>query len=112
MPFNVTTLDDVTVLSLVGEIDLYGALELKKQINEIVDEEIKKIMINLSELDHLGSPGLGGILYAQNKMTEAGGRMVLTGINENIGKILKISKVTSVLIICKDEKEALNTLRS
>jgi anti-anti-sigma factor len=57
-------LGDYTVLSLKGEINLYMAGELRRDIQSALQSDtVRKVAIDCSELQHIDSSGLGLLVH-------------------------------------------------
>lgn len=58
-----TTLQGETALfTLSGTIDEEGAAALKQQFNTLPHSQIKELVIDLAEVSHIGSSGIGKLL--------------------------------------------------
>jgi len=53
------TKDDVVILDISGEIDLYNAPEIKDIINSLIEEKKFNVIINLEKVTYITLQGLG-----------------------------------------------------
>lgn len=83
---------------------LSGRLETAtaSQLQEVVDEEhsgILYLQIDMENLEYVSSAGLRVLLSAGKKMKAADGTMIITGANEEIKKVFKITGFDTILNI-------------
>jgi len=75
------------VLKPIGRIDTVTAPELAAAIEL---DGVKELEFDLSEVDYISSAGLRIFLGSQQKMTGAGGKMVLSGVKPIVRDIFDI----------------------
>jgi anti-sigma B factor antagonist len=77
--FSIKRSDDptgVVVLALSGELDVTSAPELEKCLNELMAEAHTRVVLDLSELSFVDSPGISVLVKAKQE-AEAKGRLLL-----------------------------------
>ena len=79
--------DGKLVLKPAGRIDTVTAPELAAAIEL---DGVKELEFDLSEVDYISSAGLRIFLGSQQKMTGAGGKMVLSGVKPIVRDIFDI----------------------
>ena len=102
--------NDVVVIKLVGNLDTNTAPEAEQAINEWLEKESKKMVINLQESKYVSSAGLRVFLATAKKMTAAGGAVKFCSPNDVVQEIMDISGFSTILDIKKTEDEALKSL--
>lgn len=102
--------NDVVVVKLVGNLDTNTAPEAEQAINEWLEKESKKMVINLQESKYVSSAGLRVFLATAKKMTAAGGAVKFCSPNDVVKEILDISGFSTILDVKKTEEEAKNEL--
>jgi anti-sigma B factor antagonist len=87
----------VTVLHVKG--DMWGGDEwsLHKKVEELIENEQKKIVVDLSKVDRINSQGIGVLVACLNVLREAEGDMKIAGANQNISGHLDLLKLYTVL---------------
>jgi anti-sigma B factor antagonist len=73
-------------------------------------EEIKKLIIDLSEVDYCDSSGLSAILLAFRILQSNEGHIRLASPTKNVKILIEISQLDRVLQICNTVNEAVNDL--
>lgn len=90
--------DDVIVLDLQGSL-MGGpeAVSLNDAINRFLDQNSLKLVINLSSVERVNSSGLGILIKALTTFKTNGGELKLAHVNDNLGNLLAITKLDSIL---------------
>ena len=82
---------DVACLDLSGKILIGDETDaLQQQINKLLAAGMRKILLNMSEVNYLDSTGVGTVVGAFLKAKQQGGKMALLvppGPAEKIGRI-------------------------
>ncbi len=83
---------------------LFGRLETvtAPQLQKVIDEELDGILylrIDMEHLEYVSSAGLRVLLSAGKKMKAMEGTMMITGANEEIKEVFKITGFDTILDI-------------
>ena len=99
------------------QISLEGNLMNKQQIQSLLDEidfyfneGIKKIIIDLSQMQYMNSTGLSILINIFTQARNRGGEVVLTAIPEKINQLLIITKLNSIFNIEETIEDAKKVL--
>ncbi|OQY08924.1 MAG: hypothetical protein B6I29_04505 [Marinitoga sp. 4572_148] len=85
---------------LQGRIDINNSEELRDELNELAENGIKRIFIDMSNLDYIDSSGLGRILYFFMNYKKKGGTMELHNVrNENVKKVIEVVRLDKIIPI-------------
>ena len=103
------TKNGIKIVDIEGEIDVYTSMELKKELNGMIDNGSKKIIINLEKVNYMDSSGLGILVAILKRLKQEDGIMKLTKMNIGIKKIFEITKLTKFFEIYEDEEKALKS---
>ena len=79
-----------TVISLSGQLDTLSSPDLEKEIMDILEKDVKKVILDGTDLSYISSAGLRLLLILQKKMSQKGGTFVLRNIQSSIMDIFKI----------------------
>lgn len=97
------------IFSLAGKIQ--HAEETTDALHSL-DEEIaaeKRIFLyDLSKLEYITSSGLNFFIRSLTRIRNAGGEIVLCGVQGHVEKLLKISKLNEIFTICPTLTEGLS----
>jgi anti-anti-sigma factor len=87
--------------------DLISA-QLKNKFIEFNNEGIRNIILDLNEVNYCDSSGLSAILTGNKLCKGAIGTFVICGLNINVQRIITISQLDKVLMICPSLQEAID----
>ena len=99
--------EGVEVINVVGDVDASSSIELDNAINESVNGEHKKIIIDCSNLNYISSAGLGVFMSYIEDIEAKDIKMVICGLNEKVENVFQILGLDQLLKIVKGKKTAL-----
>jgi anti-anti-sigma factor len=77
------------VLALEGEIDLHVSPEVAASLAKIIDQQPSRLIVNLRAVSYIDSSGLAALITAAKDVETYGGRLMLTGVKEDVRLILE-----------------------
>jgi anti-anti-sigma factor len=109
MKYTVDKTDHYALLKLEEEnLNSLIAPDLKSEFVFLRNEGVRNLIFNMSFLKYVDSSGLSAILTA-NRIWKDYGSFVITGIeNDNIKKLIEISRLESILKIIPTVQEAID----
>lgn len=110
MKFAVDQQEQYTVYSLQEEnLNTLIAPEVKSSFVVKHSQGVKNLILDLSAVKFVDSSGLSAILTANRLWGADGHSFILTGVqNENVKKLIEISKLTTVFTIIPTVQEAID----
>ena len=89
--------NDVAILEPKGKI-MGGpdATMLHDKLHDFIDQNKKKVIIDLSKVEWMNSTGLGILISGLTTMRNNGGELKLAGVTEKIESLLTITKLITV----------------
>jgi anti-sigma B factor antagonist len=103
--------DDVPVVAVSGEVDVYSAPELKESLATLLQSGEKSVVVDLSDVAFLDSTGLGALVEARAATGDAGGTLPIVCSQERILKLFTITGLDGVFSIHSSVDEALASLQ-
>ena len=88
----------------------YEAGVIGKQITADAPKSGWKVLLNLEEVQFMASAGLGMIVSLANQAKKAGGKLVISNVNDEIRAVLKMTKLDKLFPIEKSNEKALKKL--
>jgi anti-sigma B factor antagonist len=105
-------LDDVVILDLSGRITMgEGALVLRNNIQKLLADGDRKVLLNLSDVNYIDSSGLGELVTSFTTVRNQGGQLKLLNLTRRVQDLLQITKLLTVFETFNSEAEALKTLK-
>jgi anti-sigma B factor antagonist len=89
---------DVTVVELTGRLLLGNSLGYAENtVIRLIDSGTRKLVLDLTGLDHIDSSGLGMLILCGGRMEQAGGRMRVAAATPAVTRVFEISHADRVL---------------
>ena len=101
----------VLVVKLIKAIDHHTAKEIRQTVDlYFADTKANHIVFDLSELEFMDSSGIGLIMGRYKFISPIGGRVILSGINEQTDRIMKLSGIYKIASRAEDVSDAIRML--
>lgn len=98
--------DNILVLKLEGEIDIYSSSDVKDSIINSIDSGVKNIIIDLENVSYIDSSGIGAFISSLAAIKKIGGKMCFIQVSESVKKVFELTRLTNFFKIYKNEEEA------
>jgi len=90
---NVREAPEVVILDLSGRITLGEPLaELRDSIREALAGDRKNVLLNLADVSHIDSSGLGQLIGSYASVTSRGGQMKLLNLQKRVDALMQVTK--------------------
>jgi anti-sigma B factor antagonist len=107
---NVRETTDATILDMSGRISLGDALaDLRDSIREALAGDQKNILLNLAEVSHIDSSGLGQLIGSYATVNSRGGQMKLLNLQKRVNDLMQVTKLLTVFETYTNEESALKS---
>jgi anti-sigma B factor antagonist len=101
---------DVTVIDISGRISLAdGSGLIRDTLRDLITRGIRKVLLNLAEVPHIDSSGIGELVSAFTSMASVGGKLKLVNLNKGVKEPLQITGLYKFFDVREDEADALRS---
>jgi len=98
---------DITLLELSGKIALgHESQKIETLVQDLLRQNERKIIFDISRVDHVDSTGIGIIAYCFGTLNRSGGEMRVAGAGGKVLHLLQITRLDNVLPLCASVEEA------
>jgi anti-sigma B factor antagonist len=112
MSFKIQKKDKFTLIKTsVEKLDTTVSPSLKTELVILNTEGVRNVIIDLSLTRYCDSSGLSAILVANRLCKNAGGILVITGLQEPVKNLIAISQLDSILNIAGTLEESIEMLK-
>jgi anti-sigma B factor antagonist len=99
---------DVTLLDLDGRLEIGdGDIEFAACVDALIDAGEKNIVVNLRDVVHIDSGGIGVLMLKQASLRRRGGDLRLVHVPESTHRALAVTRLLTVLDTFHSESEAI-----
>lgn len=110
MDISIIEIGSVKVFRLEGNLDTNTSPEVQESINQEISQGATKILVNLENVDFVSSAGLRVLLATAKRLGGVGGALRISNLNETVTEVFEISGFSTILDVCANEEEALQSL--
>lgn len=111
MQYKYEVIDKVGVFTLEGNlIGENDGMALTDIFNDQMEDDVLNFVMDLSELKHVNSSGLGVFITLLTKARKKGGELLLVNPSDYIRNLMLITKLSSIFSIYSQVSEAIATL--
>lgn len=108
MKISITEKETCSVIQPMEEVYLYNSTEFKKYIASTLEKNRAHIIIDLTNIQSADSSLISSLIFASKKAESVGKKCFLINVTNDVLKILRISNIESMFVICGDESECMN----
>jgi len=100
-----------TVLKLRGTIDITTHQQFEDTLNELLEQNAKRLILNMSDLKYISSSGTGLLIKYYKKYRDSGGDIKLSHLPAPIWKTLDLIGINNVVEIFNTDRDALTSFK-
>ena len=94
---------DITGICCAGRFTLGNRLsEMEAHVNSLIHDGVRKLVIDLTQVEFVDSAGLGLIMRAFGELEQAGGQLRVAGANEQVQRLFDITHTGTILKLDPD----------
>jgi anti-sigma B factor antagonist len=100
-------IDNVVIVDTIGELRLgEGTNVVRRVVTDLVDQNYKNILLNLRDVRHIDSAGVGELMSCYTTVQNRGGKLKLMNLSKNVHNLLQITKLYTIFEVEDDESTA------
>lgn len=102
--------EGITVLDLKGKLILGPEDEsLRERVLSLLGAGRLQLVLNLHQLSHIDTAGIGTLVFCAEKVREAGGKLAVASLGAAHNDIANLLKIDTQLEMFQDEQDAVNS---
>ena len=95
------------IISLQGQVNSSNAATVESEVLAVVQGGAKNVLLNMTELSYISSAGLRVVLVLAKRLKQAGGKLVIYGMQPHVREVFDISGFLAILNVTASRSEAL-----
>lgn len=99
--------DNAHIIALQGQVNSSNAATVEAEVLAVVNQGAKNVMLNMTELSYISSAGLRVVLVLAKRLKQAGGKLVIYGMQAHVREVFDISGFLAILNVSATRSEAL-----
>jgi anti-sigma B factor antagonist len=98
---------NVLIVDTIGELRLgEGTDVVRDLIRDQLQQGYKNILLNLRDVRHIDSAGVGELMSCYTSVRNQGGQLKLMNLSKNVRNLLQITKLYTIFEVVDDEDTA------
>lgn len=98
------------IIKLLEELDHHNAIPIREQSDKLISgKNVKDIIFDFTGSEFMDSSGIGVIMGRYKKVIFTGGKVAVTGINQSVDRIFKLSGLYKIIHKFDTIDDAVNT---
>ena len=93
-------------------IENFNSREFKGKITDLINENNKSVILNLSKIDFIDSSGLGSLVSILKLLTSRQNNIVICEAKDAINRIFNLTRHNQVIPLLADEEAAIKFLEN
>lgn len=111
MNIHVSMEDEIAVFRIEGRLwDEGDSVELDRMIDDTLARGCTRFVADLTGVPIMNSSGLGSLIAAMKKIRSRDGEMVLTGVNDRLDHLFRITRLYTVFKTYDDVDAAVENM--
>ena len=102
---------DIYLIKIKGRLNANFSYQLEDEVDKLLEQKTKSIILDFSEVTWLSSSGLR-VLLSINKQTEGIGGLVLVNLRDTVKKFVEVAEMDDLLIQAEAVEEAMAILEA
>ena len=94
------------IVHIAGDLDISSVPKVKAQISDLLEGGTVHFLIDLTEVGHVDTTGLGFLVWVRKRCTERQGRLLLAGQNAHFRKLLTLTGLATLFELHDDLGDA------
>jgi anti-sigma B factor antagonist len=100
--------DEIYLVGVEGEIDLYSAPELRSRLAKAIDGGTTRLVVDLEQATFIDSTTLGVLIAAVKRVQPVGGTVAIVCSDHNIRRIFELTGLEKVFPIRDSREQAID----
>ncbi|GAA3199425.1 STAS domain-containing protein [Actinocorallia longicatena] len=101
--------EGVTVVSPAGEVDVFTAPVLREFLLGLLDDGMRKLVVDLTAVSFLDSTGLAVLVGIWQRLRNQDGSFALAAANPRIARVLRTTRLDQSLRLHETVREAIES---
>ena len=95
---------NMLIFPIEGDLILNKVESISPELNEIIDEGCKRLVLNLSGVEFIDSMGITFLIKTVKHMREVGGRLSLMNVGRQVHRALSVARLIDYMPVLEDKK--------
>lgn len=108
MQLTTNSSEGVTIIRIEGNLDTQTSTEAQEELERIVDDGARKLLIDFADLAYISSAGLRVLLVTAKKLGTDQGEMRMCNMNDVVREVFEVSGFSTIFKVFPTDSEAMS----
>jgi anti-sigma B factor antagonist len=104
--------ENIYIIDILGEMDLYNSYKLKELLMKMIEKKIEHFIINLEDVEYIDSSGIGALIYITSTIKKMSLKLAITNVHGSVKKVIELTKLSSFFPILPGLEEAIKVMEA
>ncbi|WP_413173220.1 STAS domain-containing protein [Anabaena azotica] len=95
----------IQIFEPAGILNATVGNELRRKIKDVLDNDVKVVLIDMKNVTFIDSSGLGALVSAMQEIKKTEKKLFICSINAQVKMLFELTKIERVLNILRDRDE-------
>lgn len=110
MELKIRKSEDIYIIDVSGEMDLYNSYKLKELITKMLEKNVSKFVINMENVEYIDSSGIGALIYICSTIKKLNLKLYIASVKGSVKKVIELTKLMGYFPIIGSVAEATKEL--
>lgn len=101
----------ITVIRLSGRLDLFHAKSLQQKVQELLEADRQKVIIDFADVDYIDSSGVGALLHVYSSARSGAFEIRFANLQRPVAHVIELTKLTDYFPLSENVESAEAELR-
>jgi anti-anti-sigma factor len=92
----ISSQSDIMLIKIRGFFDSVAAYQFQEKVHTLIDDGIVKYIVDLEELEHVSSAGIGFFYNLTMELRKHHGKIIFTNVPEQVGYLFNITRLIEI----------------
>jgi anti-sigma B factor antagonist len=112
MKLKVRKNQEIYIIDIQGELDLYSSYKLKDLLLGMLNKNIDRFILNLEDVDYIDSSGLGTLVFIVSTIKKRKYKLAFINLSRPAQRVLEITKSMGFFPVITNLEEAIKVLET
>ncbi|MDC7220949.1 MAG: anti-sigma factor antagonist [Spirochaetales bacterium] len=104
--------ENIYIVDVNGEMDLYNSYKLKELIMKMLEKKVTRFIINMENVEYIDSSGIGALIYICSTIKKMNLYLMITNVKGSVKKVIELTKLMGYFPIKPSLNEAVKEMRA
>lgn len=105
------SIDNICIIGVSGRIDSITSKNVEKALNNVIDQDQAKVIVDLAGVDYISAMGLRVMLAVLKKQRQKQGELKLAALQPFVKEVFEVTGFTKLFPIHASREEAVKSLQ-